>query len=146
MHQPSDSSQDSRYVRRVLLPSGRAIELVYVDDGTGDEPDPVAVESVESHVHELHVCPDCTGRLVYPVAWREASDTHWEVSLRCPDCEWRALGEYDQRVVDRFDEELDDGTEILIRDLRRLTQANMEEELSRFSSALEADAIWPMDF
>ena len=65
---------------------------------------------------------------------------------RCPNCEWTHLGIYDQAVVDRFDEELDRGTECLIEDLMRLTQANMEDEIERFTSALGSDAIWPMDF
>ena len=83
---------------------------------------------------------------MYPVEWEEASATHWEVQLRCPNCEWMTVGLYDQDTVDRFDEELDHGTEALVRDLKRLTRANMEEEVERFSSALSSDAIWPMDF
>ena len=53
---------------------------------------------------------------------------------------------YDQATVDRFDETLDNGTELLVRDLRRLVQANMEEEAERFAAALDADAILPEDF
>ena len=68
--------------------------------------------------------------------WEEASPTHWEVLLRCPNCEWTDLGIFDQDVVDRFDEELDRGTEALVRDLMRLTQANMEDEIERFIAAL----------
>jgi hypothetical protein len=49
-------------------------------------------------------------------------------------------------VVDRFDEELDRGTEALVRDLKQLTRANMEEECERFIRALSADAILPEDF
>ncbi len=53
---------------------------------------------------------------------------------------------FDQATVDRFDERLDHGTEALVLDLKRLTHANMEEEIERFSFALASDAIWPMDF
>jgi len=28
----------------------------------------------------------------------------------------------------------------------RLQQANMEDEIERFTTALASDAIWPMDF
>ena len=66
--------------------------------------------------------------------------------LRCPNCEWTTVGLYDQETVDRFDEQLDHGTEALVRDLKRLTRANMEEEVERFTCALASDAIWPMDF
>jgi hypothetical protein len=134
----------SNYVRRVVLPSGRAIEVVYFENQPAHTPHPFSGSIHE--VIDLHVCPDCAKRLVYPVQWEEASPTHWEVQLRCPNCEWSTVGMYDQETVDRFDEELDHGTEALVRDLKRLTRANMEEETERFTSALASDAIWPMDF
>jgi hypothetical protein len=141
-HQP-DSSQ---YVRRVVLPSGRAIEVVYFDNTLVPPAEEPAVEIHDGGFEQLHVCPSCERQLVYPVDWEEASATHWEVELRCPNCEWRHVGTYDQDTVDLFDEELDRGTEHLVRDLKRLTRANMEHEVERFVAALDADAIWPMDF
>ena len=75
-----------------------------------------------------------------------ASATHWEVELRCPNCEWETVGLYDQDTVDRFDEELDRGTEALVRDLKRLAHANMEDEIERFVDALAEDHIVPEDF
>jgi len=134
-------NENGQYVRKVVLPSGRAIEVVYFE--------PMAPESAPQPaplVDDLHVCPECDRDLVYPVEWQEASATHWEVLLRCPNCEWSELGVYDQATVDRFDETLDNGTELLVRDLRRLVQANMEEEAERFAAALDADAILPEDF
>ena len=138
----SDSSNNGQYVRRVVLPSGRAIEVVYFEPF--DE-EPVPVEQTQ-RLQDLHVCPTCHWELVYPVEWEEVSPTHWEVVLRCPNCEWTDVGTYDQATVDRFDEHLDLGTEALVRDLRRLVQANMEEEADRFAAALEANAILPEDF
>jgi len=140
MNQPSDNTH---YVRRVVLPSGRAIEVVYFDNQT---PAPEAQSPAEHSVEQLHLCPGCDQTLVYPTEWEEASETHWEVSLRCPNCEWFATGTYAQDVVDRFDEELDRGTEALVRDLKRLTRANMEDEVERFVKALGAGAILPEDF
>ena len=139
----SQPSENSHYVRRVVLPSGREIEVVYFDASAAPAD---AVQVVSSPHTDLHICPECERRLVYPVEWEEASPTQWEVLLRCPNCEWSHLGIHDQSVVDRFDEELDRGTECLIDDLTRLTQANMEDEIERFTSALASDAIWPMDF
>ena len=132
---------NTNYVRRVVLPSGRAIEVVYFENQPAHALHPAGDERAD-----LHVCPECEKELVYPVEWEEASPTHWEVQLRCPNCEWLTTGVYDQVTVDRFDEELDHGTETLVRDLKRLTRANMEEEIERFSCALDSDAIWPMDF
>jgi hypothetical protein len=139
------SHQDnSNYVRRVVLPSGRAIEVVYFENQPAHAPQPAA-----GFVHEridLHVCPECDKALVYPVEWEEASPTHWEVELRCPNCEWSEVGKFDQSTVDKFDEQLDLGTEALVKDLRRLVQANMEAEADRFAAALNANAILPEDF
>ena len=140
MSQPNDNGQ---YVRRVVLPSGRSIEVVYFEPLAAE---PTAAPGPARPLDDLHVCPDCDRELVYPVDWEEASPTHWEVLLRCPNCEWSEVGTYDQATVDRFDEQLDQGTEALVRDLRRLVQANMEEEASRFAAALEANAILPEDF
>jgi hypothetical protein len=141
MSQPSDNSH---YVRRVVLPSGRAIEVVYFEN-TVPEP-PATPLGHEPAVQDLHVCPDCEQRLVYPVDWEEHDATHWEVALRCPNCDWETVGVYSQETVDRFDEELDRGTETMVRDLTRLTRANMEDEIERFARALSADAILPEDF
>jgi hypothetical protein len=134
--------EHTNHVRRVVLPSGRAIEVVYFDHPAVPAP---ADAPVTPRV-DLHVCPECDRALVYPLAWSEASATHWEVALRCPDCEWTETGRFDQETVNRFDAQLDDGTEALMRDLKCLTRANMEEELERLASALASDAIWPMDF
>jgi hypothetical protein len=138
MSQPTNSN--GQYVRRVTLPSGRSIEVVYF------EPLAEAGTTAPRQVDDLHVCPECDRDLVYPVDWEEASVTHWEVVLRCPNCEWSEVGKFDQTTVDRFDEQLDLGTEALVRDLRRLVQANMEDEADRFAAALEANAILPEDF
>jgi hypothetical protein len=136
MSQPTNSN--GQYVRRVTLPSGRSIEVVYFE--------PLSTPAGPPRLDDLHVCPECDRDLVYPVDWEEASMTHWEVALRCPNCEWTEVGTYDQATVDRFDEQLDLGTEALVRDLRRLVQANMEDEADRFAAALEANAILPEDF
>ncbi len=136
----SHPHHNDQYVRRVVLPSGRSIEVVYYETVPA-EPLPTVAP-----VDDLHVCRECDRTLVYPVEWEEASATHWAVLLRCPNCEWSQIGVYDQPTVDRFDEELDHATEALMRDLKHLTKANMEEEVERFIRALDADVILPEDF
>ena len=61
--------------------------------------------------------PSCNSDLVYPTDWAPASNRHWQVALRCPECEWNGGGTYSQDVVDRFDEELERGTESVLEDL-----------------------------
>jgi hypothetical protein len=94
----------------------------------------------------LHICPLCASDLVCPVAWEESGPTHWDVTLHCPNCDWLERGVFPEEVVERLDEALDRGTEALLRDLQRLTRANMEDEIDRFLAALAADQIWPEDF
>ncbi len=81
-----------------------------------------------------------------PPSWEEAGADAWHVELRCPECETCREGVFSQDTVDAFDEELDVGTDALTADLRRLTRANMADEVDRFAAALEADAILPEDF
>src|SRR5436190_15380836 len=138
-------NRDSRhYVRRVVLPSGKTIEVVYFEEHPEVRPAAPIAEPTEHG--DLHLCGTCSSDLVYPVEWEEAGSTHWQVSLRCPNCEWSGTGIFEQSAVERFDEELDRGTEALVSDLRRLVQANMEGEIDRFVTALEIDAVLPEDF
>ena len=62
-------------LKRIVLPSGKTIEVVYFESlsaeaaaaGAAKEaPQPAPRPDVE---RELHVCPDCTSELVYPVTW-----------------------------------------------------------------------------
>ena len=94
----------------------------------------------------MQVCPSCDSRLVQPSRWFERNDGQWYVELRCPECEWLGHGTYSQREVDRYDQELDEGSRQLLEDLRSLVRNNMEEEANRFAAALAADRILPEDF
>jgi hypothetical protein len=142
----SRQPDNNHYVRRVVLPSGKTIEVVYFEDPVGTADVEAERMPATSPIVDLHVCARCESELVYPTEWDEASTSHWEVTLRCPNCEWAGTGIYAQEVVERFDEELDRGTEALVRDLKRLMHANMEDEIDRFVSALVGDQILPEDF
>ena len=130
----SPSADHKRYVRKVTLPSGKTIEVISFDDDLGPAQ------------RDLHVCPECDSHLVYPVAWEEADGAGWEVSLRCPNCEWFVTDTFDDERIQRFDATLDRGTEALVADLRTLTRANMEEDVERFVAALNAEYVLPEDF
>ena len=143
----SQHPDHQHYVRRVVLPSGKTIEVVYFEDQYAEGTTAAAPSlPVEQQPGDLHVCISCDSELVYPIEWDEAGTTHWEVSLRCPNCEWTATGVYAQDTVERFDEELDRGTEALVRDLKRLMTANMEDEIERFVTALDQGHVLPEDF
>lgn len=95
---------------------------------------------------DLHICPSCASTLVHPVDWAPAAGRRWRVDLRCPECWWTGAGVYTQKVVDRFDETLDKGTEAVLEDLNLLARANMEEHVETFVAAIWADRILPEDF
>ena len=130
----SHSADHKRYVRKVTLPSGKTIEVISFDDDLGPAQ------------RDLHECPECESQLVYPVAWDEAEGGGWEVTLRCPNCEWGVSDTFDEERIQRFDETLDRGTEALVADLRKLTRANMEDDVERFINALHAEYVLPEDF
>jgi hypothetical protein len=95
---------------------------------------------------ELHICLHCGGRLVYPLAWSEVGHRRWRLQLRCPECESIRNGVFERAIVERLDDELDRAANALLDDLRRVTHANMSEEIEFFSRALAADLIDAGDF
>jgi hypothetical protein len=136
--------EQTHFVKRVVLPSGKTIEVVYFKED-GGERSPLSQPPAEPD-QELHVCIGCASELVYPVNWDEAGPENWSVLLHCPNCEMYREGVFAQNTVEAFDEELDRGGDALARDYKRLMRENMEEELERFTRALEAEAILPEDF
>ena len=96
--------------KRISLPGGKEIEIVYFYDANPDgdedggaevtatqtvEDDPPTVDEVTAPAR-LHVCPDCDSDLVYPIAWEERASDRWRIERRCPNCEWYHVGEFGQ--------------------------------------------------
>ena len=131
--QQSSQKAGRHSVRRIVLPSGRCIEVVRFHED-------------EHRTRDLHVCAECESPLVQPIAWAEASGQRWDLTLACPNCGWSETGTFSRAQIDRLEEHLDDGLAEMLDDLQRLTQANMTLELERFSAALQADLILPEDF
>jgi hypothetical protein len=131
-------------VRRMVLPSGKTIEVVYFGQPASERPEggyPPAEPP-----QELHVCIECSSELVYPVQWEEAGPENWTVLLHCPNCDVYREGVFTQETVEAFDEELDRATDALEAEYERLVHANMTDEAERFAGALAAGAILPEDF
>jgi hypothetical protein len=147
METVGSNGDNNHFTKRVTLPSGKTIEVVYF----ADESRPA--DSAESPAHppaerqqDLHVCVECDSGLVYPVQWEEAGPENWSVLLHCPNCDVFREGVFTQDNVELFDEELDRGADVLARDYKRLMRANMADEIDRFVGALDANAILPEDF
>jgi hypothetical protein len=133
-----DADKDPRAQPSRPLPGGEQVDVVYGIDG--------AAGNGAYAPDQLHVCFHCSGELVYPLDWSEEGSRHWRVVLRCPECESRREGVFEQGAVERLDDELDRGSSALLGDLRRMTHANMAEEIEFFVRALHADLITPGDF
>jgi len=126
-------SNHNHTVRRIVLPSGRSIEVIRFNEAA-------------AHVRELFVCPRCQSDLVQPLSWSECEEGRWELTLECPNCWWTEAGVYEREQVERLEDKLDEGLADMIADLKRLTQANMAADIDRFTAALDTDLILPEDF
>ena len=68
----------THYVKRVVLPSGKTIEVVYFKEAEVQLDEPAQVDHAPAEPHqELHVCMECYSELVYPVHWDEAGPELW---------------------------------------------------------------------
>ena len=108
----------------------------------GDSPDPTSASAAEG----LHLCRDCGSKLVQPTWSAEDGDHSWFVALTCPNCESFRIGRFDDPTIAELEQELDRGQAELISDLASLAHANMVDDVDRFTRALDADAIHPIDF
>ena len=81
-----------------------------------------------------------------PHDWEEAGHELWQLRLDCPNCGWCRQGTFSSGQLTALEDELDGGFDVLLRDLKRLTTANMTEEIERFSRALATGLILPEDF
>lgn len=133
-----------KHVRRVVLPSGKTIEVVYYTDSSGRRSSGESPENGDPS--GLHICQKCQREKVQPLEWAEVGPRHWEMTLRCPDCGHERDDLFSQTLLEEFEEELDRGTEILGKAYKRLVQSNMEGEIYRFVGALAKNHILPMDF
>ncbi len=147
MRHPNDTTNDA--VRQVTLPSGRTIEIIYLDE----TPAPAAPQQVQpgdatlaEAAVDLTVCGSCACTYVQPVDWEEAGPRHWKLELRCPNCESRGTVVVEDEVVDHYDLVLERGSAELARSLHEVVESSIEDEVTRLRTALDQDLILPEDF
>lgn len=143
------------HVRQVVLPSGRTIEIVYLDAPASDQAGPRTERTssdADRHAalaeaaEDLTLCGLCGCGFVQPIDWNEAGSHHWRVTLRCPNCEASGTVVVEDDVIDHYDLALERGSAALARSLHSLVEENIEDEVGRFAEALEAGHILPEDF
>ena len=118
------------HTKRLVLPSGRAIEVVYHD---------TASEHVGS-------CPGCGSSLIQPVRLDRHGAGHWHFERRCADCHWTGAGVFTAEAVAHFREEFDAASAALADLLGKLERSRMECDVERFVNALAGNQILPEDF
>ena len=145
MRQQTDTN-----VRQVVLPSGRTIEIVYLDGRataiTAPQSGLYSEDVLVEQARDLMACGGCGCELVQPVDWDEAGARHWQVTLRCPNCEQLGTVVVEDEVVDHYDLELERGAAELARTLHVLVEENIEIEALRLRHALEGGHVLPEDF
>jgi hypothetical protein len=96
--------------------------------------------------YSLHICRRCDSQLVQASEWEEVAEECWQLRLECPNCGWYRRGTFSSGQLAALEDHLDVGFDVLLRDLKRLTAANMTEEIERLAGALESGLILPEDF
>ena len=135
-------SSRPQVVSTIDLPSGKVLEVVRPEGGAPY----TRIRTTPAEDRDLSICEVCSSDLVEPVEWEAAGPERWRVALSCPNCDYWTEGVFSQECVDRFDERLDEGTSILVSELKRLQQVNMADDVDRFIGALTLGAILPEDF
>lgn len=142
--------QTDTHVRQVLLPSGRTIEIVYLDGQasaiTAPQTSGQSETSLAEVARDLMACGSCGCDFVQPVDWDEAGTRHWRVTLRCPNCEQAGTVVVEDEVVDHYDLELERGSAELARTLHLLVEENIEAEALKLRAALDGSHLLPEDF
>jgi hypothetical protein len=131
-----DQPNAQHFTRRLTLPSGRLVEVVYFESSRACADDD----------QDLQSCGACHSDLVQPIDWSPLGKSYWQVTLRCPNCEWSGTGVFPQAVVERFDRQLDRATDLLAGLAERIGLENMADEIGPFVDALADDQILPSDF
>lgn len=149
----SMSQSSKSEIRQVRLPSGRAIEIVYLDGqaaalGALYEPPQRAATSsgAAEAARDLTTCGACACDFVQPVEWDEAGPRHWRVTLRCPNCQSIGTVVIGDEVVDQYDIVLERGAATLARALHELVETNIDEQARRLRGALDDGRMLPEDF
>ena len=146
MRNPHDTKDT---VRQVTLPSGRTIEIVYLDETPAPAEPHAPASGDTTHAEaavDLTICGQCDCTYVQPVDWEEAGPRHWKLELRCPNCESRGTVVVEDEVVDHYDLVLERGSAELARALHDAVESTIEDEVARFATALGQDLILPEDF
>jgi len=95
---------------------------------------------------DLQHCRVCGSDSVHPVDWEPFGDTHWWILLRCGACGDRGEGLVANAAAQRFDRELDEAQDEMVRAADRLGLEILSAEIESLTVSLERDLIGADDF
>ena len=95
---------------------------------------------------DLQHCRVCRSESVHPVEWEPFGDTHWWIVLRCGACGDRGEGLVANAAAQRFDRDLDEAQDEMVRAADRLELEILSAQADSLAVALERDLIGADDF
>jgi hypothetical protein len=152
---PNDREIHDTELSSIVLPSGRRLEILYVDgepfamneDGQAAGSGSPAVDtSMLDALDDLTLCGSCGSPLVQPVGWESHGAQAWQLELRCPECELRATTVIEDELAEQLSLFHERARALVELSMVRLASDNAEREIERFARALEQDLILPEDF
>jgi hypothetical protein len=98
------------------------------------------------HDADLQRCRECDEDTVHPVEWEPFGETHWWILLRCGACGAQGEGLVGNAAAQRFDRELDEAQDEMVRAADRLGLEIMSAHAETLAVALQRDLIDADDF
>jgi hypothetical protein len=147
--------------RKITLPGGREIEIVYLGDVRSETVDAArageaaheldqmlqaALTVFDRDPSDLWLCGSCHSDMVRPLVVEPADGGMFRVERLCPDCEWHDDGTFTHEQVESYHDALEEGAEEMLTALRTMSRLNMEDDVDRIITAIRRDLIQPMDF
>lgn len=146
-----DSDTPNSEVRSITLPSGRQVEISYLNGEAVSLADQgleiVEVEAdLQETVAQLLSCGECGCDTVQPVEWDGYGPRHWKIELRCPNCEARCTTIVEDDVAELCDRAHQRGADALELALTKLSDENGKRDIERLRFALQNNHLLPEDF
>ena len=76
------------HIKRIVLPSGKTVEIVYYQASGGGDPvisDVHEVDEVDEgvglRVRRIELCAGCGSERVHPTEWNEVEEMRWQLQL-----------------------------------------------------------------
>lgn len=94
----------------------------------------------------MRFCLNCNSDSMHLIEWEEDGPDHWEVLLKCGNCEVFRRDTFHQLEVEDYEEWLDDCMDEIQNAWRKSEHERMKDYCAEFIVLLNHDVIMPEDF